>query len=356
MGSPQLTDSHRAAIAGFLPAFQEYLNAPEFGKDMADRADRVEFFQVELPKRLDGFSEADVDAVVTRLWASRIWGNKAYHVQKIISENGIEQIRDSFVSLLDGSRTEGERYERFLSEVKGLGPASVTEMLCYLAPARCGIWNRRAREALKMLGLDSFVNPDKYRLSGVEYQQFNAVLASVADELRGAGLAIEDLLFVDFFLYDVSKQTPIETPIPPSRQTFDHDEVRDLIESIGVMLGFDADKEVAVTHGARVDAVWRARIGNLGLVTYVFEVHKAGSMDSLLLNLQKAWGSPTVQKVIAVSDADQLEKISKESNGLPEEFRRALGLWLVDDVDVVAQSLERANDIIDQLGLVRDAF
>jgi len=39
-----------------------------------------------------------------------------------------------------------------------------------------------------------------------------------------------------------------------------------------------------------------------GLVTYVFEVHRKGSVDNLIVNLQKALNNPTVQKIIAVSD------------------------------------------------------
>jgi hypothetical protein len=214
----------------------------------------------------------------------------------------------------------------------------------------------KARQAIKVLGLDGFVNPEKYRLSGEEYQRFNELLRAVATELRSAGFKDVDLLFVDFFLYQVSAETIEEKPPTQVGQTFDHDEVRDLIESIGGMLGFDADTEVKVAHGAKVDDVWRARIGNLGMVTYVFEVYKSGSIDSLLLNLQKAKSSPTVQKVIAVSDEVQLEQIKNEAEGLPEEFRRSLGFWRVSEVQKVSESLQSAIDVINGLGLIQGTF
>ena len=164
------------------------------------------------------------------------------------------------------------------------------------------------------------------------------------------------MLFVDFFLYEVSGETIDEKPPVQVAETFDHDEVRDLIESIGGMLGFDADTEVKVAHGAKVDDVWRAKIGNLGLVTYVFEVHKSGSIDSLLLNLQKAKSSPTVQKVIAVSDERQLEQIKNEAEGLPEEFRRCLAFWRVAEVKKVSENLQSAIDVINGLGLIQGTF
>jgi len=53
-------------------------------------------------------------------------------------------------------------------------------------------------------------------------------------------------------------------------------------------------KERKVARGAQVDAVWQARIANLGVVTYVFEVQRHGSIDSLILNLQRAQNNPTV--------------------------------------------------------------
>lgn len=101
-----------------------------------------------------------------------------------------------------------------------------------------------------------------------------------------------------------------------------------------------------------MDVVWRARIGNLGVVTYVFEVHKGGSIDSLLLNLQKAKSNPTVQKVIAVSGEGELERIRQETMGLPEEFRRALGFWPVGEVREVGEKLRAVSEAIERLGLV----
>jgi hypothetical protein len=167
-------------------------------------------------------------------------------------------------------------------------------MLSYIQPDARGIWNKKGREAIESLGLDSYVNPNKYRLSSEEYNTFNEVLHSIAKELEAAQFEHVDLLFVDYFLYEVTQNPALPTPPIEKLETFDHDEIRDMIQGIGVMLGFDTDTEVQVGHGAKVDVVWRARIGDLGLVTYVFEVHKSGSMDSLLPNLQKSKSSPTV--------------------------------------------------------------
>lgn len=354
MAEVTLTPEQKKAIKKYLQAFAKYVASDQFHEDQSERARRVDYFQRELPKQLDGLSETELVELIAELWASQIWGNKQYLAQKIISDNGIENVEAELKHLLDTSRPVGARYERFLKRVKGLGPASVTEILCSFQPDTCGIWNRKARDAIRILKLDGYVNPDKYQLSAAEYETFNQVLSTVAEELRAAKFKDVDLLFVDFFLYEVREAAEGPPAEPP--EAFDHNEIRDLIQSIGVMLGFDADTEVLVGHGAKVDVVWRARIGNLGLVTYVLEVHKSGSMDSLLLNLQKAKSSPTVQKVVAVSDEAQLQKIKDESEGLPDEFRRALAFWRVAEVQKVAESIQSAMEVVNRLGLVQQTF
>lgn len=63
-----------------------------------------------------------------------------------------------------------------------------------------------------------------------------------------------------------------------------------------------------------------------------------------------------MQKVIAVSDEAQLEKIKHESEGLPEEFRRALAFWRAAEVQKVGENLQSAIEVINRLGLVQGAF
>ena len=93
-----------------------------------------------------------------------------------------------------------------------------------------------------------------------------------------------------------------------------HNEVRDKLAEIGLWLGFETYTEIKVADGSIVDTVWQATIGNMGRVIYVFEVQSRGSIDGLILNLLKSMNNPAVQGVVAVSDADQLEKIKKHAN------------------------------------------
>jgi hypothetical protein len=343
-----LTAAHKSRLKPHIASFRRYMKSAAFKNDQEDRQTRVHYLQKELPGRLRALSESDISELVGQLWASRMWGNKQYLVQKVIEDNGLDSLREELRHLLDRKLPPQDRYQRALERIKRLGPASITEILCYSDPEHCGIWNDRSRAAIKSLGLQSFVSPEKYKLSGADYGAFNALLSAIAHELELSGVPDVDLLLVDFFLYEVGEGEKA----PAVTEEFDHDEIRDLIDKIGAMLGFDTQTELQIAHGAKVDVVWRARIGNLGLVTYVFEVHKSGSIDSLVLNLQKARSGATVQKVIAVSDQQQLERIEKETEGLPEEFRRSISFWPVGEVQKVGENLRVAMESISRLGLV----
>jgi hypothetical protein len=69
--------------------------------------------------------------------------------------------------------------------------------------------------------------------------------------------------------------------------------------------------------------------------------------------LQKAKSSPTVQKVIAVSDEEYLQRIRSECEGLPSEFQKALSFWPVAEVQNDGEQLQGAIESINKLGLVQ---
>lgn len=97
--------------------------------------------------------------------------------------------------------------------------------------------------------------------------------------------------------------------------------------NIGSMLGFETEREYKISQGAQVDAIWSAKISNLGTFKYVFEVQKSGSRKSLLLNLLKAKNNPNVQKLIVISDDKQLLQIEKECEGYNQNLGEILRFW-----------------------------
>jgi len=354
-----ISKEQKRKIKEYIDKFSSSL---DFIKEMNLREDRRKSIILLLKKdKLKLLTDFDFGELISKLWASALWGNKDYLVQKIIDANGLRKIIDEIDNLLYGSESFEKRFDRFLKEIKGLGPATVTEILCLYNPKQFGIWNDKARKALKILGFES-LPLNKYRISGKEYIYINKTLLEIGNYLKEIGLKGADLLAVDYFLYEVwaTEKRKLEhkevKTIEILGKEFDHDEVRDFIRDIGNWLGFEVDIEKNIAPGARVDCIWMARIANLGIVTYVFEVHKSGSIDSLILNLQKALNNPTVQKIIAVSDTRCIEKINNEVKGLPENFRKFLTFWNVNDVIKTHERLLDVIESINKLELVKSKF
>jgi hypothetical protein len=137
--------------------------------------------------------------------------------------------------------------------------------------------------------------------------------------------------------------------------TFIHNEIRDKLADVGSWLGFKSQIEVKVSDGSKVDTIWESTIGNMGRVIYVFEVQTKGSIDSLLVNLLKALNNPAVQGVVAVSDAEQLEKIHKHA-ALVGELAKKLKYWDYKNVLEIHEALSMVNESINGLGLVPQGF
>lgn len=330
---------------------------PEFQNEEKLRHERpslVDFLRS--PEKIDRMSELDLRKMISNLWAYGSWTNIDYVIEGIIKEN--PDLKERFKELLYDNKPFEERFNKFLKNVKHFGPAAVTEILCLYDPQKYGIWNDRSRKALKILGFDE-LPLNKYYITGAEYNRINETLKLIAKELQTLGHKDADLIIVDLFLWLVwkyeTKEKKKEKP-PRPIEDFDHNEIRDFIKEIGIWLGFEANTEELIAKGAQVDVVWRVKIANLGVITYVFEVHRKGSIDSLILNLQKAISNPTVQKVIAVSTEEQIERIKKEVEPLPENFRKMLGYWNVADVINTHEKLAEVIESLSKLELVKSQF
>jgi hypothetical protein len=357
----EIDNTQKNNILKHILSFKKYSKTKNYPNDMKDRKQREEFFSKITKERFLSLNEFDFGEIIAKLWAMRLWTNKEYPIQKMISDKGFDHLKSELATLLySDSENIEKNFNHASKNIKFLGPASLTELMCYFNPKSYGIWNEKARTALKILGFADVLPLDKYKINGSEYDKFNKINSLISLELIKAGFADSDLLFVDYFLYEVcnssnkGEQEPVEVKI--GIKNFDHDEIRDFISEIGNWLGFETETEKTIGHGARVDTVWRAQIANLGVVNYVFEVHKSGSIDSLIVNLQKSKRNPTVQKIIAVSDEEQLERIKKEITGLPEEFVRSLSYWDVVDVIKTHKNLSDVITSIQSLELVKSEF
>jgi len=353
-----------AAISEFSKKKEK--NAAYYSENWSERKERKDYYQSFTKAKLLAMTEDEFLEYISKLWSMLIWGNKKYVVDKLIADNGFENVKKQLVELLYGSSMIEKRWDVFLKNVKGLGPATISELLTYINPHEYVIFNKTTISCYTYLGIPDMPKYN-YQYTGKKYVEVCNVAKQIAMMMKSAGIEDSDLLAVDYFLWDeilplAEKKTPnIPQPAPVADKPISakdtkslHDEIKDKLVAIGELLGFESRAEVRITAGAVVDAVWEAKIGNMGKAIYVFEVQSKGSIDSLILNLKKAQNNAAVQAVVAVADEEQLAKIIKESKGVIDE--KDLRTWDSEDVLAVYDSLVRVHESINKLALVPESF
>ena len=353
-------------IHEILPSFEEWLKSEDAREHVKQVVKRVrEFRNLLSEENIERLTEPDFRKIIASLYAFAGWTNKDYVADRVLADRGIEVIKSELRRLLYGKGPFSERYDHFTKNVRGLGPAGLTEILAFFNSLEYGIWNEKSRRALEFLGLGDELQTRKYRITGSEYERFNHALKEIYDEIKPTfeklGIIEEavDLLLVDLFLYYICEEVYPTSIFVEGRTIvsedydFDHDEIVEKLVELGNGLGFEAESEKLIAKGARVDVVWRAKIANLGVVSYVFEVHRGGSIDSLILNLQRAKNNPTVQKLVVVANTIDLRKIEEEVSSLSEDFRKSLAYLEAKDVEKAYNLLKELNAIIGRLELVK---
>lgn len=352
----------QSAIAAFVK--NKKANAAYYDDNWAERKERKTYYQSFTKDKLLVMTEEDFFEYIGRLWSMVMWGSKRFVVDKLIVDNGFDVLKRQLAELLYGTAPIEKRWSAFLKSVKGMGPATVSELLTYANPDEYVIFNKTTILCYTYLDIPDMPRYN-YQYTGKKYTEVCAIAKEISAALKAAGAEDHDLLAVDYFLWDEvlplaekkepESQTPVTvTPKTASDSKSLHDEIKEKLVAIGELLGFESRSEVKITTGAVVDAVWEAKIGNMGKAIYVFEVQSKGSIDSLILNLKKAQSNAAVQAVVAVADEEQLAKIIRESaNVIAEESLRT---WSLDDVLAVYDSLARAHESINKLALVPESF
>lgn len=351
-----------AAISSFLK--NQKSNAAYYEDHWAERRERKLYYQSFTKDKLLSMTEDEFLEYVSKLWSMLIWGNKKYVVDKLIADNGFTALKKQLAELLYGTNPIEKRWDLFLKSVKGMGPATISELLTYANPQEYAIFNKTTILCFGYLDIPDMPKYN-YQYTGKKYMEVCTIAKEIAQELKKFGAENYDLLAVDYFLWDeilpLAEKKSAEIPVSESKKPTTvsdskslHDEIKEKLVAIGELLGFDSRSEVKITAGAVVDAIWEAKIGNMGKAIYVFKVQSKGSIDSLILNLKKAQSNAAVQAVVAVADEGQLSKIIRESAGVIDE--KSLRTWDSEDVLAVYDSLVRAHESINKLALVPESF
>lgn len=357
------TQKLNSAISEFVK--KKKSNFAYYEENWAERKERKSYYQSLTKDKLLAMTKDEFLEYISKLWSMLIWGNKKYVVDKLIADNGFDRLKKQLAELLYGTSPIEKRWDVFLKSVKGMGPATISELLTYANPDKYVIFNKTTILCFTYLDIPDMPKYN-YQYTGKKYAEICAIAKDIAAELKKAGTEDYDLLEVDYFMWDevlplAEKTVPDTLGIPEKNKRITendskslHDEIKEKLVAIGELLGFESRSEVKIITGAVVDAVWEAKIGNMGKAIYVFEVQSKGSIDSLILNLKKAQSNAAVQAVVAVADETQLAKIISESSGVIDE--KSLRTWDSEDVLAVYNSLVRAHESINKLALVPESF
>lgn len=352
----------QSAISSFIK--NKKANAVYYAENWSERKERKVYYQSFTKDQLLAMTEDDFFEYISRLWSMLMWGNKRFVVDKLINDNGFDTLKKQLAELLYGTTSIEKRWNNFLKSVKGIGPATISELLTYTNPNEYVIFNKTVILCFTYLGIPDMPRYN-YQFTGKKYAEVCAIAKEISAALKTAGADDCDLLAVDYFLWDEvlplaeKKEPSDQTPATVAPKTASdskslHDEIKEKLVAIGELLGFESRSEVRIASGAVVDAVWEAKIGNMGKAIYVFEVQSKGSIDSLILNLKRAQSNAAVQAVVAVADEEQLTKIIRESASVIDE--QSLRTWNYEDVLSVYDSLARAHESINKLNLVPESF
>ena len=333
-------------------------------KDLIEREERKAYYTSYNEKKILNMDENEFYEYISKLWAMIIWGNKQYIINKYIQNNGFENIKKELAYLLYGKDKIENRWDHFLEKVKGFGPAMISELLCYIYPNECMIWNNTTRTSYEVLGIKG-IPKYTYQLTGKKYLEMTEYSREINKLINKKSGKNYDLLFVDYFfwdsirLLDKEKENTVENIDTKSKTKIKkslHTELKEKVKDIGIWLGFDANNEVRIGTGAIVDAVWDFSINNVGKVTYVFEIQTGGSIDSLIMNLLKASKYKNVQGIIAVSDRRQLEIIRNEAEDIFKDSNLKIQYWDQDDVLDVYEKLQSVNESVNKILHIEDSL
>ena len=329
--------------------------------DVNERQEREKFYSQYSKDKIINMDLDEFYEYIGKLWAMIIWGNKQYIIDKYIDDNGFENLKKQIAYLLYSDEKIENRWDNFKNNIKGFGPAMMSELLCYIYPNDFMIWNSTAVNAYKNLDIKG-IPTHNYQLTGDKYVEMVSYAKEIQKFIKQEYNLDYNLLFVDYFFWDVLRKyedsSNIEKVQNDNKEVSKslHTELKEKVKDIGIWLGFDAKNEVTVGHGAKVDAVWDFSINNIGKVTYVFEVQTGGSIDSLIMNLLKAAKYKNVQGIIAVSDEKQLEKIKNESDEIFKDSTLKIQLWDQNDVLDVYDKLQSVNESVNKILHIDDSL
>ncbi len=187
-----------------------------------------------ITKKYQSFTQEKVSALtpdllyemIAPLWAMRMWGNKHYSVDLFVKNNGLDKLRKQLTNLLYGEESIDKRWDYFRTNIRDIGPAIMSELLCRIAPDKYILWNKKAQIAFQNLGVENVPN-NNAGLDGKTYAYLCETGRNLVQEAQKEGYnEVNDLLSLNFFMWQelqeiVEKNNKKANPHEPIQQNRD---------------------------------------------------------------------------------------------------------------------------------------
>ena len=114
---------------------KKYKTQPKkFADDLQERKELISYYQSFTKEKILNMDKDQIYEYISKLWAMLIWGNKHYVIDKIIDENGLDNFKKHLTALIWGKDEIEKRWDIFPTDIKGMGPAMISEILCRPIP------------------------------------------------------------------------------------------------------------------------------------------------------------------------------------------------------------------------------
>ena len=82
--------------------FKAKQGTSKFVEITQERSSRITYYQSFTVKKIKDMTPDDFYDYISNLWSMLIWGNKKYIVDKIVADNGFDNLKEQLIDLLYG--------------------------------------------------------------------------------------------------------------------------------------------------------------------------------------------------------------------------------------------------------------
>ena len=252
-----LSEEQKKNLENYGLKYLEWLKTESGLSNINDHREHEAYFKTKLSiDHIQKISDKEFYEIIKTLWASNFWGNKDWYIENkiLLPNNGYQNVIEELKKLLYNSESIEIRYNEFRSNIKGLGPSYITEVLHFTNPKDYCLWNEKPKNVLPFLNLDNILPERIFKYSirnGSDYRIIINALELIKSELKK--FEIRDFIDLDMFFWfiydeDFSKhktQAVIEESIIQDDELIEksiiesHEGAEYYLLQIGNMLGFN---------------------------------------------------------------------------------------------------------------------